>query len=242
MSTARASRPASALRPVRDEPWMLANEGVVRIPRSAATSHAGFRDWVTSEEFPEGVRATFVDREILIELGPEELQTHAAPRASISGTVGMLNRERRLGRYFLRGALVTNRAAGVSNEPDLTFVSYESLRTRRVELTPRRGKPGQYIEMVGTPDMVLEVVSVSSVEKDTKLLMAAYHRAGIPEYWLADARDEPIDFRILRHGPRGYRPAPSRGGWRRSTVFGRSFRLDRQLDEVGLWDYTLHVR
>ena len=40
-----------------------------------------------------------------------------------------------------------------------------------------------------------------------------------------------------------HRTAPtSRGGWRRSTVFGRSFRLDRQLDEAGLWDYTLHVR
>ena len=70
----------------------------------------------------------------------------------------------------------------------------------------------------------------------------AYHRAGIPEYWIIDARGEEIDFHILHRRKSGYASAPARGGWQRSRVFGRSFRLDRKLDEFGLWEYTLHVK
>jgi heat-inducible transcriptional repressor len=38
--------------------------------------------------------------------------------------------------------------------------------------------------------MVLEVVSPSSVVKDTEWLMSRYHEAGVREYWLIDARGE----------------------------------------------------
>src|SRR5256885_8764701 len=48
-----------------------------------------------------------------------------------------------------------------------------------------------YLELEGTPDMVLEVVSESSVQKDTKRLRQLYWQAGIREYWLVDARREP---------------------------------------------------
>jgi Uma2 family endonuclease len=37
------------------------------------------------------------------------------------------------------------------------------------------------MELEGTPDWVLEVVSQSSVAKDTKWLRESYHKAGIPE-------------------------------------------------------------
>jgi Uma2 family endonuclease len=89
---------------------------------------------------------------------------------------------------------------------------------------------------------VLEVLSDSSVVKDTRQLREAYHRAGIPEYWLVDARDEDINFQILYRRKRGYAAAPVRDGWQASRVFGRSFRLGRQRDEFGLWEYTLEVR
>jgi Uma2 family endonuclease len=89
---------------------------------------------------------------------------------------------------------------------------------------------------------VLEVISDSSVVKDAELLRTAYHKAGVPEYWLIDARGESISFQILYHRKNGYAAAPVRDGWQRSRVFGRGFRLDRQRDALGLWEYTLHVQ
>lgn len=104
------------------------------------------------------------------------------------------------------------------------------------------GKEDGYVEHEGTPDMVLEVVSDSSVEKDNELLMDLYWKAGIREYWLVDARGERIEFQILRHTARGYVATRASGGWRKSAVFGKSFRLTRQLDDLGHPDFTLDVK
>ncbi|MBV8232095.1 MAG: Uma2 family endonuclease, partial [Planctomycetaceae bacterium] len=87
----------------------------------------------------------------------------------------------------------------------------------------------------------LEVVSRSSVAKDTRVLREAYHRAGVPEYWIIDARFNAIDFQVLRHRRDRYVVAAPRGGWHRSSVFGRGFRLERRLNRMGRWRYTLQV-
>jgi Uma2 family endonuclease len=89
--------------------------------------------------------------------------------------------------------------------------------------------------------MVLEIVSPSSVGKDTVRLRERYHLAGIAEYWLIDARGDDLQFAILRHTPAGYDPVPAAAGWLSSEVFGRRFRLDRVRDPRGVWMYTLHV-
>jgi Uma2 family endonuclease len=96
--------------------------------------------------------------------------------------------------------------------------------------------------MEGSPDMVLEVVSDSSVRKDVQQLRQDYWEAGIREYWLVDARKEPLIFDILRYTPKGYRTAPKKGGWIKSNVFGKSFRLTQQTSEYGDPEYTLEVR
>src|SRR5438105_4589106 len=80
--------------------------------------------------------------------------------------------------------------------------SRSTLRSYRVRLI--EGADGGYVELQGTPEMVLEVISRSSEKKDTVVLMKAYWEAGIPEYWLVDARKEPLKFDILRHTSRGY--------------------------------------
>jgi Uma2 family endonuclease len=203
---------------------------------------AGFRAWVTSGEFPEHIRAAFLDQEIYLDMSNEELETHNKVKSEVTRVLLNLNRELQLGTYYSDGALVTNLVAGVSNNADGTFVTWESLETERVRLVPRQGEQGHYTEIEGTPDWVLEIVSNSSVQKDTQRLRAAYHRAGIPEYWLIDARGEAIVFQILHWRKTGYAAAPSRGGWQRSRVFGRSFRLVREQGRRGLWTYTLEVQ
>ena len=138
--------------------------------------------------------------------------------------------------------MVTNVAANVSNNPDASFASWKGLDSGRVRLVPRKGEEDRFKDLEGTPDWVLEVVSDGSEEKDTEWLRDAYHRAGIPEYWLVDARGDEIVFQILYHRKRGYVAAPINNGWQKSRVFGREFRLTRKRTRRNLWDYTLEMR
>jgi Uma2 family endonuclease len=89
---------------------------------------------------------------------------------------------------------------------------------------------------------VLEIVSQNSVNKDTQELFKLYHRAGISEYWLIDARGATITFQIFVHRKKGYVAMPSKDGWVTSPLFGRRFRLERRRNRMGRWQYTLHVK
>jgi Uma2 family endonuclease len=203
---------------------------------------AGFRDWATSPEFPEHLRAAFINGKVYLDMSNEELEAHVAVKTEVSVVLGTIVRAEKLGKYYIDGALVSNEAAEVSNNPDASFLSRKTIQSGRARLVPREGKPGRYKEIEGTPDWVLEVISDSSVQKDTEALRTAYHAAGIPEYWLIDARGEEIVFTILLWRKAGYATASVKDGWQRSKVFGRSFRLTRRQDEFGLWEYTLEVK
>ena len=135
--------------------------------------------------------------------------------------------------------LVTNVQAEISTEPDAMFCSYETLQAGLIRL------PGgeQSLELEGTPDMTLEVVSKTSVQKDTVVLREQYWQAGVKEYWLVDSRAEQPTLDILRHTPKGYVAARNQsGGWLKSAVFAKSFRLTQHIDQVGIVDYRLEVR
>ena len=107
---------------------------------------------------------------------------------------------------------------------------------------PRKDRRGQYVEIQGSPDWVLEVVSQSSVAKDTLELPVLYHRAQIGEYWLVDARGVEISFQILVRGQSAYEAIKPRAGWTRSPLFQRRFRLTRRLNRLGRWTYTLEMK
>ncbi|MFI5454684.1 MAG: Uma2 family endonuclease [Isosphaerales bacterium] len=212
----------------------------IRIPTSVST-HAGFRAWATSDAFPEKLRASFINQEIVIDMSLEELETHNKVKGEVYRVVGGLIRDLDLGELYCDGTLVTNVAAGLSTEPDGTFVTWATFEAGRVRLVPRQDRPGQYVELEGTPDWVLEVVSRSSVRKDTEWLRQSYHQAGIPEYWLIDAQFDEVSFQVLRRRRDRYVAVAPRGSWYRSTVFGRSFRLQRRTNRLGRWAYSLEV-
>jgi Uma2 family endonuclease len=227
--------------PAPPEPSLAEQRLCLRIPTSALT-WTGFRDWATSPDFPDHVRAAFIGEEIYLDMSNEEVEAHVAVKTEVYAVLGPIVRAEGLGRFYSDGLLISNEPAQVSNNPDASFCSGESLRSGRVRLVPREGKPGRYREIEGTPDWVLEVLSDSSVQKDTERLRVAYHAAGIPEYWLIDARGEEIVFTILHWRKNGYAAAPVKDGWQRSKVFGREFHFVRRPDEFGLWEHTLEVR
>ena len=213
----------------------------MRISPSALTLD-GFRKWVKSDEFPDQARATFLNREICLDMSKEEIQTHALVKAEISRVVMNLVRESKRGQVYLDGVLVTNEKAKVSTNPDGVFVSWETLETGLARLVPQESQKKRFLEIAGIPDWLLEVVSDRSVDKDTKQLRIAYHRARVPEYWLVDARKTQIAFQILQWRRKGYTAAANQDGWQFSLVFDQFFRLTRSATRMALWEYTLETR
>jgi Uma2 family endonuclease len=127
--------------------------------------------------------------------------------------------------------LLTNLSARLSTEPDGTFASWQTLRDGRLRIVG--GEPPDGIELVGTPDMVLEVASRSSVRKDYEELPDLYFDAGITEYWRIDSRSREARFDLLRRTATGYRAARDNAGWRKSVVFGAAFRITQDANPLG---------
>jgi Uma2 family endonuclease len=212
----------------------------VHIPAEVIGKLSGFRAWVTSDEFPEKWRVSFLNGAILFEM-TEETETHNKVKVEIQSTLVAINKKHHLGTVYGDGVQLSNKAANLSTCPDAIYISRQTLRTGRVKRVQRKGR-NEYVELEGTPDVVVEVVSRSSRRKDLVDLPALYHRAGIPEYWLVDALGEEIDFKILRRGPRQYTSIEPQRGWLRSPVLERQFKLVRNRDEDGDWQYDLKVK
>ena len=201
---------------------------------------ASFRRWVLSDDFPEKLRIWYLKGEVWIDMSKEQIFSHLALKNEFNMTLGALAKAGRLGLYLPDGLLLSNVAADVSGNPDATFISYAALDANRVRLT--EGKEHGYVEVEGSPDMVLEVVSDSSTRKDLVVLRQAYWEAGVREYWLADARQSALNFDILRRTAKGYVATRKRDGWLKSAVFGKSFRLLRQINARRHPEYSLEVR
>jgi Uma2 family endonuclease len=213
----------------------------LRIPADALDL-SGFRAWVTSEKFPEHVRASYIAGEVMLEIAPEATESHNKVKGEVTAAVIQIVRDGDLGEVYCDGTLYTHPGAGVSTEPDLLVVTWPTLERKRVSFTPKAGRPGDYVELEGTPDMVVEVVSDASVKKDLELLREGYRRAGIPEYWVIDARGDGIHFEILHLEKRRYRPSAVTPAAQRSRVLGGVFRLRRARNRVGRWSYRLEFR
>jgi Uma2 family endonuclease len=219
---------------------IILSEQTIRMPGGPWTL-ASFQDWASSDDCPEQARVTYAGDAVLIDMRPEEVEHHTQVKDEIARVLLTLNRQHRLGKFYGDGLLVTHVEAELSTVPDGTFVLRDTLLSGRARLVPRRESTGEFIELEGTPDIVIEIVSKTSLQKDTLLLRDRYHRAGIAEYWLVSTRAARIDFQILRHRPGGYLASKGRGGWQRSDVLGRRFRLSRQRDTLGLYEDTLDL-
>ncbi len=198
-----------------------------------------FRRWADSDDFPDWGRIDYIKGEVWVDMSKEQLFTHLAVKNEFNIVLGSMVKMGQLGLYLPDGVLLSNVDADIAVNPDALFASTDALADR---LRILEGKKGGYVEMEGSPDMVLEVVSDSSVRKDMQQLRQDYWTAGIREYWLVDARPEPLIFDILRHTPKGYRATPKRDGWVKSAVFGKSFRLTQRPNTLGHPEYTLDVR
>jgi Uma2 family endonuclease len=203
------------------------------------TDLASFRRWADSPDFPDTGRIFFLNGEVWADMSKEQIFSHVLVKTRITAVLSQLVEAAGMGLFLGDGAMLSNVDAGFAARPDAVFASAAALQDR-VRLF--EGRDEGYVELEGSPDMVLEVVTRSSVRKDTKVLHKAYGEAGVREYWLVDARPEPLRFNILRHTPRGYRAAANKEGWVKSAVFDKSFRLTRRLNTLNHPEYVLEAR
>lgn len=212
---------------------------LIEVPATAHTLE-GFRQWTYSDDFPDRGKITFVEGRLLIDMSPERYESHVKVKAVLTRVLANYVELEDLGDFYPDGGRVINKAGAVSNEPDAVFASWDTLQSGRLA-PPADRQDGKHIDLVGTPDWVCEVVSDSSEEKDTIALRQSYHAAGIPEYWLIDARDEDeaIDFQILVWTRNGYSLADTRDDWQFSPVFRKWFKLIRSEDRLGRARYEL---
>ena len=200
-----------------------------------------FRHWTESDEFPDTGRIDFIQGRVEIDMSPDNLFFHSAPKSEIGRVIGNRLKSTNLGQVFVDKSRISVPHAQLSVEPDIVFVSDASIISGRVQLVPTAGgQSGSYIEFEGPPDLVVEVVSDSSRTKDTQRLFAAYFEAGVSEYWLVDARSTELRFQIHIRGTDSFVPvAINAAGYQLSPALGATYRLDRSTRPTGHWDYEL---
>ena len=205
-------------------------------------SLADFRRWATSDSFPDQGRIDYVTGHIEVDMSPDSLYTHGAVKIEIAGVIWQLLKKLDLGELYTDHARVSSVPASLSAEPDVVFLSHDSIDSGRVQFVEKAGRTDDVIEIEGGPDLVVEIVSNSSVNNDTKRLPAAYFSAGVREFWLIDARGDDLIFHIHRRGSDSFEPVDIEDkDYQQSTVFSRRFRLTRNRNRHGRWIYDLET-
>ena len=142
--------------------------------------------------------------------------------------IGQLrDRQSVLGEYFGDGLRITNESAGVSNRAR-RHIHFATKPFKPAESAGSEGREGGFTELNGSPDLVIEVVSDSSEDKDTDWQMRAYlgsgHRANIGSSTLGRS---PCGLTFIRSGSKGFAAVRKSAGWVSShPVLGHSFRLE----------------
>ena len=199
-----------------------------------------FRQWVRSDEFPEEGQICWFGNP-WIDMSKEQIFSHNQVKLEIARVLANLVKEDQTGMFFADGARLSHATADLSNVPDGMFAKSETIKNEKLKMVESADKAGP-IELEGTPDMVLEVISTSSVQKDTDILFDRYWRAGIAEYWMIDARGDRLRFQIYETTSGGFRIVKPVDGWSASKIFECSFRLTESENALGHREFSLDSR
>ena len=198
-----------------------------------------YRRWAHSESYPQSGWVSFLDGDIYADPDMEELLTHNQVKGAYAFAIMSVLGEPPGGMYVHDRMLLTNPEANLSTEPDGLFFFWATVQSNRLRMVE---SAAGFIELTGTPDMCLEVVSKNSVTKDTTVMRNLYWKAGVSEYWLVDARGAEPQFDILRHGDKEYVAVESVDGWLKSSVFQRQFQIVKQLSPLGQPLFIVRVK
>jgi Uma2 family endonuclease len=200
-----------------------------------------FRRWALSDKFPERGRIDFIQGDIEIDMSPENVFYHGTLKTELASGILARVKQLQLGHVCIDTTRISSVPADLSAEPDVVVISQAAIEDGRVKLIPAAsGDPDSFVEVEGGPDIVVEIVSDSSVRKDTRRLPGAYFDADVQEYWLVDARKDKLHFQIHHRGRHAFETPPTDGeGFQVSGVLQCRFRLVRERGLGNFWRYEL---
>jgi Uma2 family endonuclease len=147
-------------------------------PPPAPVSWDDFLAWLDEDTFAE-----WVDGEI-VEMSPAS-DEHQFILGFLYRLLMHLVDEGLPGAVYLAPFPMRLTSHRTGREPDLLFVRAQSLsRAKRT-----------YID--GPADLVVEIVSPESADRDHRVKLAEYEAAGVPEYWIIDPLQQSARFYLL---------------------------------------------
>ncbi len=120
---------------------------------------------------PEDMRCELMDGELILAAAPRT--THQRTQANLGWRMSHFNHERSLGEVFFAPTDVVFSDTDVV-QPDILFVSKERAHVITEDA------------IHGAPDLVVEILSPSTAERDRGYKRDMYERHGVKEYWMAD--------------------------------------------------------
>ena len=135
---------------------------------------------------PPDKRYELLDGELLLTPAPN--LRHQRLQLRLGMRLAQFIKERGLGELFFAPCDVVLSDTDVV-QPDLLFVS----RERRHLLSG-----GDNVR--GAPDLVVEILSPATAERDRGYKRTLYAKHGVKEYWLVDPADETVWIHTLRNG------------------------------------------
>lgn len=126
----------------------------------------------------DGLRYEIIDGDLIV--APPPSWAHAEFTLSLGARLVGYVRSNRLGRVAVAPVGV-KLDEGTAVEPDIVFVS-----TANDSVIAERG-------VEGTPDLVVEVLSPSTSDRDRGIKMRRYARARVPYYWIASTGPRAIE-------------------------------------------------
>ena len=128
---------------------------------------------------PDDVRYELIDGELIV-MEPAPTTPHQRLLVNFTGLLAPFVRSNRLGEVFIAPTDVYLADTNVV-QPDLLFVS----AARAAIIT----EPNIH----GAPDLVMEIASPSTEQRDRNVKLELYARHGVAEYWLVDPIAETVE-------------------------------------------------
>jgi Uma2 family endonuclease len=138
-------------------------------PARLKMSYEAFLEWAD-----EDTHAEWVNGEVIIHMPPKHI--HQNTIGFLYELIRLFVRLFKLGEVCLAPFEVKLKPSKSSREPDIFFVATKNLDRLTEE------------QLNGPPDLIIEIVSTDSVQRDRDDKFKEYREAGVPEYWIIDPR------------------------------------------------------
>jgi len=161
-------------------------------PPRVKMSEREFVEWCSEE-----VRAEWVDGEVIV-MSPDNIW-HNQLAGFLYVLISEVAAARDAGVVLIENIQIRFLKLRRRRQPDIIFIAKE--RQHIIKTT--------YIE--GPPDLVVEIVSPDSPERDYREKYLEYEAAGVPEYWIVDSLYERFVAYALGQNKR-YAPLPEQQG------------------------------